>query len=153
MNARIKKKQQKIKAKTTSIRSVEDIQFKLWTSVRREAYTTPSQQKRYSANMSKIIDKYVKVNDTKISFDGDKTGADMWAAIKKYYDNVNSGKIKEIGGFSVLSSDEQANYAIQLMSQDDYEDYIKMANEKAEKLLQDDLARRANIGKRYNFAF
>ena len=47
MNARIKKKQQKIKAKTTSIRSVEDIQFKLWTSVRREAYTTPSQQKRY----------------------------------------------------------------------------------------------------------
>ena len=153
MNARIKKKQAKIKAQTTPIRSKEDIEFRLWTSVRREAYRTPSQQKRYSTNMSKIVNKYVKVQDTRVDFNEDTTGADQWAAIKKYHDNVDSGKIKEISGFSVLSSDEQANYAVQLMSQDDYEDYIRMANEKAEKLLQDDIARKMDIGKRYNFAF
>lgn len=116
MNARIKKKQAKIKAQTTPIRSKEDIEFRLWTSVRREAYRTPSQQKRYSTNMSKIVNKYVKVQDTRVDFNEDTTGADQWAAIKKYHDNVDSGKIKEISGFSVLSSDEQANYAVQLMS-------------------------------------
>lgn len=64
----------------------------------------------------------------------DMNGAEMWAAIKTYKDNVKRGVIKEIREYDKLHSDEQVDYAFEMMDNKDYQKYIRLANEKAEQL-------------------
>ena len=88
---------------------------------------------------------HVNMGKIKVQFNnGTKEGpdnAEMWAAIKTYKDNVKRGVIKEKTDYESLSSEEQADYAYEVMTRDDYYKYIKLANEKAEKLEADALAR------------
>lgn len=88
---------------------------------------------------------HVNMGKIKVQFnngaDEGPDNAEMWAAIKTYKDNVKRGVIKEKTDYESLSSEEQADYAYEVMTRDDYYKYIKLANEKAEKLEADALAR------------
>ena len=87
---------------------------------------------------------HVSMGKIKVQFNNGDEGpdsAEMWAAIKTYKDNVKRGVIKEVSNYDMLSSEEQADYAYEVMSRDDYYKYIKLANEKAEKLEADAIAR------------
>lgn len=79
-------------------------------------------------------------------------GSEKWAAIKIYKDNVKRGVIKEKNDFESLQSDEQADYAYEVMNEDDYNKYVKLENDKAAELEARDLARAAerNTGDFYN---
>lgn len=63
-----------------------------------------------------------------------ETGSEMWAAIKVYKDNVKRGLIKEKNDYESLSSDEQADYAYEVMNEEDFNKYIKLENQKAAEL-------------------
>lgn len=87
---------------------------------------------------------HVNMGKIKVQFNNGDEGpdnAEMWAAIKTYKDNVKRGVIKEKTNYDMLSSEEQADYAYEVMSREDYYKYIKLANEKAEKLEADAIAR------------
>ena len=75
-------------------------------------------------------------------------GSEMWAAIKVYKDNVKRGAIKEKNDYESLSSDEQADYSYEIMTEEDYKKYIKLENEKAKELEAQDIARAEEFEKR-----
>ena len=83
----------------------------------------------------------IKVRSTKPQREEGMNNAEMWAAIKTYKDNVKRGVIKERNEYEKLHSEEQAEYAYEVMDDKDYEKYVKLANEKAEKLERDSFER------------
>lgn len=105
--------------------------------IQRETQRVEAKIEQIKIRNSMTFNSKINIGKIMVNFDknsSDPSGAEMWAAIKTYKDNVKRGVIQEKNDYDSLQSEEQVDYAFETMSQKDFTKYLKLANEKAAEL-------------------
>lgn len=105
--------------------------------IQRETQRVEAKIEQIKIRNSMTFNSKINIGKIMVNFDknsSDPSGAEMWAAIKTYKDNVKRGVIQEKNNYDSLQSEEQVDYAFETMSQKDFTKYLKLANEKAAEL-------------------